>query len=905
MDGAAESRCWNAVVDLGNELFIPGTPQQVKNPPSESGSGRSIYSDLQKHWVQPYFGRSLQVLQDTVNHYERKGFENTYARTLVFVQSSGTGKSRLADAYGERCPMIHFIVSKNPDTFPPRDWEIFDFLRRPLAAEERRILLESPSVKRDDDLDGFPSKKADAVWNHSKATAFLQASFEICKYKELILFAGTLMLLQVHEWLEEQDLHTINFEEMAAKRHADMAPSPEQDIQASSSSRSEDKAIFCRKVAERGLDLANALVLNKEWRDLFNQVEESRVRQSLVELSGELEGIAPLFAVVKRTVDKIRTLQNTPSTGPLLVFAIDEASNLLIPDGEEGMKTGLYVAMNRILSCLKGFPIWFFFLSTESKVESLVPANEMSSKGNFVDRSSSRFFPRRSSKPSNKGVLQRIPPYLALELDIGDRQKMHRNPEAHLETKLSDFGKPNYMALFGRPLWSAYTDRSDEMYHVARQKLIGGVGEYNADDRNHVFAVLSFRLALDVCIQNPISLPLSRMAVNSYMRVVLSMDPDSGVLDTITPTEPILAKAAMEHLCRSDNWKGSIRTLTGELLEKGLVEKGLKGELFARIVLILAHDCVRGLRSDPLEYIATYSVADFLFSLYGDAHEDEIRRIDPIILDARLNFNHFAVAGENLNSKDVITLCRDLLRRQAALQLVFQQPRFDILIPCHIGDGKIEEGKISVIAIQVKNKEKQASPSKIFSENFQRPQNKPRPFRATAKTQRTDFEFNEIAQPVLILLFDLSADSPSSSPVEVLASKSSKSPALWLVHSRGHDEKVFGCLKTTSCSEVCKLFFTMTTQEYSPHDNLARRNWVFRELGEKYRYDSGLEEGPDEEQDQKSDDIEDESKGKEVTRQPRDEGSSDEASQAGGSSATGRKRAKRATRRSGKRAKRG
>ena len=35
---------------------------------------------------------------------------------------------------------------------------------------------------------------------------------------------------------------------------------------------------------------------------------------------------------------------------------------------------------------------------------------------------------------------------------------------------------------------------------------------------------------------------------------------------------------------------GSIKTLTQELLQLGLVTKGLKGELFSRLVMILARD---------------------------------------------------------------------------------------------------------------------------------------------------------------------------------------------------------------------------------------------------------------------------------------------------------------------------
>src|SRR5437016_4848226 len=64
------------------------------------------------------------------------------------------------------------------------------------------------------------------------------------------------------------------------------------------------------------------------------------------------------------------------------------------------------------------------------------------------------------------------------------------------------------MALFGRPLWHAFKD-SDEMLRVAKTKLIGGrkLTWFVPTDSDHVFAVLSFRLSLDVCLENPITLP--------------------------------------------------------------------------------------------------------------------------------------------------------------------------------------------------------------------------------------------------------------------------------------------------------------------------------------------------------------------------------------------------------------
>ena len=70
------------------------------------------------------------------------------------------------------------------------------------------------------------------------------------------------------------------------------------------------------------------------------------------------------------------------------------------------------------------------------------------------------------------------------------------------------------------------------------------------------------------------------------MRVVISMEQDTGVLDTISPSEPVLAKAAMGHLCEENsNWSDSIRTLAEELLNKGLEDKGLKGKLYSGLVL--------------------------------------------------------------------------------------------------------------------------------------------------------------------------------------------------------------------------------------------------------------------------------------------------------------------------------
>src|SRR5208282_1232204 len=187
-----------------------------------------------------------------------------------------------------------------------------------------------------------------------------------------------------------------------------------------------------------------------------------------------------------------------------------------------------------------------------------------------------------------------------------------------LDKSLLDFSQQEHMALFGRRLWYAYRD-PEEMRNVAKLKLIGGRHgsvRYDPKDENHVLAALSFRLCLDLCLQNPRTLPLARTAVNSFMRVVISVNQETGALDTIAPSEPVLARAAMEYLCEGRNWAESIQTLT-DLIQQALLEKGLEGELFSRLVLVLAQDWVRlgeHLRQhtfEPEKLLPTFTVREF------------------------------------------------------------------------------------------------------------------------------------------------------------------------------------------------------------------------------------------------------------------------------------------------------
>src|SRR5947207_25990 len=118
----------------------------------------------------------------------------------------------------------------------------------------------------------------------------------------------------------------------------------------------------------------------------------------------------------------------------------------------------------------------------------------------------------------------------------------------------------------------------------------------------------------------------------------------------------------------------------------------------------------------------------------------------------------------------------------------------------------------------VKNKEVATTVNEIFKETFTkvspRPSSKSTTIAADDKSicNGEDFAFNEMANPIILfLLFDLgvSGNAKSTSPlVQVSRSSNKRKPDVWAIHSRGHDDQVFGCLKRMGYVDNSKKFFT-------------------------------------------------------------------------------------------------
>jgi hypothetical protein len=85
---------------------------------SDSDEARAANDDpvaesLYRAWESKFFGSSLHDLRTFVDTYNGLEEKEIYAKTVVFVQSSGMGKSRLADEYGRTvCPMIGYCLRR-------------------------------------------------------------------------------------------------------------------------------------------------------------------------------------------------------------------------------------------------------------------------------------------------------------------------------------------------------------------------------------------------------------------------------------------------------------------------------------------------------------------------------------------------------------------------------------------------------------------------------------------------------------------------------------------------------------------------------------------------------------------------------------------------------------------------
>jgi hypothetical protein len=170
-----EESLWSAVYGI----FSPVTPPPRSKSISPSSLSVPFLHDLHSDWNGVFFKDPLIGLRQQMKDCISGSLPPYYAKTLVFVQSSGMGKSRLADTFGTTCPMINFILREESVGYPPTDGQIQAFMRKPMSSDLLTKILNSPSRK--DSSEVARLARAAIVWNHSVMFGILEASFKICE----------------------------------------------------------------------------------------------------------------------------------------------------------------------------------------------------------------------------------------------------------------------------------------------------------------------------------------------------------------------------------------------------------------------------------------------------------------------------------------------------------------------------------------------------------------------------------------------------------------------------------------------------------------------------------------------------------------------------------------------------
>lgn len=238
--------------------------------------------------------------------------------------------------------------------------------------------------------------------------------------------------------------------------------------------------------------------------------------------------------------------------------------------------------------------------------------------------------------------------------------------------------------------------------------------------RESFLAALSVRLLLDFEPRRITAIDTENLMVAGHLRVANVIPSHREYMFSSTPSEPIVAEAAAQVLREQ-----SMIKLLCDHVKDGLIEKGQRGELAARLLLTLAHDAAlekmtvdRRAHQGQIERFFTTPVPllTFLSALFAQPYVEEIKGTSPdnqptgptfeeSFKDAYIMFTHFVKGADDWCVSDQFAFMA--LTRNMAIACRERMKSVDICIPIHFGRGeKLSRKNTSAIFISIKDKEK-------------------------------------------------------------------------------------------------------------------------------------------------------------------------------------------------------
>lgn len=230
---------------------------------------------------------------------------------------------------------------------------------------------------------------------------------------------------------------------------------------------------------------------------------------------------------------------------------------------------------------------------------------------------------------------------------------------------------------------------------------------------NGILSALSIRLLLEFEPRRDDARQKESALVAGHMRCCFLIPKHRRYLRSGTPSEPVLAEAAARIM--NDTSYGSPVENLKRFLQNGLISKGERGEVVARLLLTLAHDQAlpSGLPSASPRYSRPVPVLDFLKNLINLKYWDGVRQSRPANViggqtleeafkDARLNFTHFVKARDPKIISDEIAWMG--LARGMAFVCAYGGEAIDLVIPILLWGEHLNRWVVSAIFFQFKNR---------------------------------------------------------------------------------------------------------------------------------------------------------------------------------------------------------
>jgi len=398
---------------------------------------------------------------------------------------------------------------------------------------------------------------------------------------------------------------------------------------------------------------------------------------------------------------------NALATDEVLFFIyFDEAHVLTEVNRIQGQPPprSKYHLLGRVLGRMDSLPFFTVFLSTNSWLGSFAPST--------------------SKHPSLRdwGNVVLHAPFTELPFDTFAVNSFGVLSEKKVGVRLPDVCTVAYIVKFGRPLWySLYESGSEkvksEMVDFAKVKLTKG----STTKEEAVIAAISLRIILDFDISRDSARACEQRLVESHMRVVFAIPDHLEFLRSGTPSERLLAEAAAQFLNAGPKFMHEAPDILANLLNKGFLARGERGEMVGRLLWTLAHDaaidqCGVGENSDSqLIYHRPVRLLNWLKALIAPCWHSLVLEAKPVadpngmtleeaFQDVYLNFSHFARAD------DYTVICPQLLWisliRGFAYQCADNQKSTDLITAMHHGglEAPICAENTSPLYGQIKNR---------------------------------------------------------------------------------------------------------------------------------------------------------------------------------------------------------